>query len=108
MVELLGWEVGMGGLALTTLIAGALLVGVGAQFIGDATTGWDWVPVAIAALVGGWIGSEALAGASTWGPVFDDLYMVPALIGGLVVGAAVDLVVRYATGGHYVHAPRPI
>ena len=108
MVELLGWDVGMGALAITTLIAVALMIGIAAQAIGDTATGWEWVPVSLAALVGGWIGSESLAGASTWGPVFEDLYLLPALIGALVLGAAADLVVRYATGGRYLHEPRPI
>jgi hypothetical protein len=36
------------------------------------------------------------------------MYLLPALIGALVLGAVVDLVVRYATGGHYLPAPRPI
>ena len=108
MVGLLGWEVGMGWLAITTLIAAALVIGVAAQVIGETATGWEWVPVGLGALIGGWIGSEALAGASTWGPVFDGLYLLPALIGALVLGAAVDLIVRYATGGHDLHEPRPI
>jgi uncharacterized membrane protein YeaQ/YmgE (transglycosylase-associated protein family) len=108
MVELLGWDVGMGWLAITTLIAAALVIGIVAQVIGETATGWEWAPVGLGALIGGWIGSEALAGASTWGPVFEGMYLLPALIGALVLGAVVDLVVRYATGGHYLPAPRPI
>jgi uncharacterized membrane protein YeaQ/YmgE (transglycosylase-associated protein family) len=98
----------MGGWALATLIGGGLLIGIIAQFIGDTTSGWEWLPVALAAVVGGWIGSESLGSASTWGPVMQDLYMLPALIGGIVLGGVLDVVTRYATGGHYVHAPHPV
>lgn len=108
MVELLSWNVGMGGWALAVLIGGSLLIGIIAQFIGDTTSGWEWLPVSIAALVGGWIGSESLAGASTWGFQIENLYVVPALIGAIVLGGVVDLALRYATGGRYVHAPRAV
>jgi hypothetical protein len=43
-----------------------------------------------------------------WGYEFEGLYVLPALIGGVVLGAAVDIVVRYVTGGSFVHEPRPI
>jgi len=37
------------------------------------------------------------------GPVVDGLALVPALVGGLVVGLAVEIATRYFTGGHYTH-----
>jgi len=36
------------------------------------------------------------------------MFIVPALIGAVVVGFVVDLVVRFVTGGSLVHHPRPI
>jgi hypothetical protein len=33
--------------------------------------------------------------------VFDGLALVPALIGGLVVGLVIELATRYMTGGSY-------
>lgn len=108
MLNLFGWDVGMSGLAVILLVAGALVIGAIPLFIGEARTGYEWLATAAAVLVGGWLGSEAFGGISTFGPVFDGLYLVPALVGGVVLGAVVDVAVRYVTGGTYTHAPRPI
>jgi len=109
MLELIGWDVGMSFFAAIVLVAGALLIGVLALFIGEVRVGWEWATTAAAALVGGYLGSEAFGGASTWGPVFEGLYIVPAIIGGLVLGAFVDAVSRYWTAGSYMrHEARPI
>ena len=109
MLDLFGWDVGMTLFAAVLLIAGALLIGVLSLFIGEVRVGWEWAATAFAALVGGYLGSEAFAGASTWGPVFEGLYIVPAIIGGLVLGIFVDAVSRYSTAGSYVrHEARPI
>lgn len=109
MLELIGWNVGMTLVAAVLLVIGALVIGAIAQYIGRVVIGYEWVFTAVAALVGGWLGSEAFGTLSAWGPVFDGLYILPALIGGVVLGAATDAVVRYATGGTYLepHA-RPI
>jgi uncharacterized membrane protein YeaQ/YmgE (transglycosylase-associated protein family) len=107
MLDLFGWNVGMTGVAALMLVLGALILGAIAQIIGRVVVGYEWIFTALAALVGGWIGSEALGTLSTWGPVFDDLYILPALIGGIVLGGLVDVVVRRSTGGSYLE-PRPI
>lgn len=108
MLELFGWDVGMSTLAAILLIAGSLVIGGVAQFLGDVTVGWEWIATAVAALVGGYIGSEAVAGASTWGPVFEGLYVLPALIGAVILGGVVDSLLRYGTEGSYTHNARPI
>lgn len=108
MLEILGWNIGMSGLAALALVAGALVLGVIAQFIGDVRVGWEWVAVSAAALVGGYLGSEGLAGLSTWGPEFEGLYVLPALIGAVIIGGIVDLAVRYMTEGAYTRHARPI
>jgi uncharacterized membrane protein YeaQ/YmgE (transglycosylase-associated protein family) len=108
MFDLFGWEIGMSALAAIVLIVGALLIGGVSQFIGDPRIGYEWLFTAAAVLVGGWLGSEAFGAASTWGPVFEGLYIVPALIGGVILGAVVDVIVRYVSGGSYTHEPRPI
>ena len=68
MLELGNWNVGMSTLAAVLLVAGALLVGAIAQFIGDGRAGYHWAVVALATLVGGWLGSEAFGTFSTWAP----------------------------------------
>ena len=107
MLDLFGWNVGMTGVAALMLVLGALIIGAIAQVIGRVVVGYEWMFTALAALVGGWLGSEALGTLSTWGPVFDELYILPALIGGLVLGGLVDVIVRRSTGGSYLE-PRPI
>jgi hypothetical protein len=109
MLDLLGWNVGMSGVAAIVLLTASILIGAIPQFIAEPRLASDWVVTAIGVLVGGGLGSEAFGAASTWGPVWDGLYIVPALIGGLVVGAIVDAAVRYLSGGSYTHhAPTPI
>jgi len=108
MLELYGWDVGMSTLALFLLVAGALVIGVIFQFIGEVTIGWEWAIVSVAALVGGYLGSEAFAQLSTWGPAIEDLYIVPAIIGAFVFGAVVDALIRYLTHGSYISEPRPV
>jgi uncharacterized membrane protein YeaQ/YmgE (transglycosylase-associated protein family) len=108
MLDLFGWDVGMSTYAAILLVLGAIIVGAITHFIGDVTTGWEGVVAAVAALVGGWLGSEAFGTFSTWGYAFEGLYVVPALIGGIVLGFAVDAIVRYMTRGSYVHHARPI
>lgn len=108
MIEIFNWNMGMDSAGLLLLIVGAVVLGIIAQVIGETRTGFEWFIAAVAALVGGWIGSEALGTLSTWGPDLGGLYFVPALMGAIVVGVAVDAVVRTMTGGSYVHHARPI
>jgi hypothetical protein len=108
MLDLFGWDVGMSTFAALLLVIGALLIGVIAQFIGDVNVSWEWAVVGIAALVGGYLGSEAFGSVSTWGPAIDGFFVLPALIGAVIVGGVVDVVVRMTTAGSYVHQARPI
>lgn len=108
MLELFGWEVGMTAWAVIALIAAAVIIGIVLQYVGDVTNGYEWSVAGLAAIVGGWLGSEALGGLSTWGVEWEGMFIFPALIGAVVLGFVVDLLVRYATGGSLVHHPRPI
>ena len=108
MLELFGWNVGMTLFETILLVLGALVFGAIAQYIGRTTIGYEWIFTAAAALVGGWLGSEAFGTVSTWGPAIEGLYVLPALIGGFVLGGVVDVVARLWTGGAYIVEPRPI
>jgi hypothetical protein len=108
MLDLIGWDVGMSAFAAFLLVAGALLIGIVAHLIGEVTIGYEWAITGVAALVGGYLGSEAFGGVSTWGPEFEGLFVLPAIIGGVVLGAIVDAIARYLSQGSYVHQPRPI
>ena len=92
---------GLGGWAI--LIVGALIFGVIAQFVGETRTGYEWLVDAIAAAIGALVASEFIVAWQAFGPVVDGLALVPALVGGLVVGLAVEIATRYVTGGRYTH-----
>jgi uncharacterized membrane protein YeaQ/YmgE (transglycosylase-associated protein family) len=87
------------------LIAGALLFGVIAQFVGETRTGFEWLVDGIAAALGALIGSEWIIATRTYEPVWDGLALVPAIVGGLALGIVVELVTRYLTGGRYTTRP---
>ncbi len=105
---LFDWDVGMTAWAVVALIAGGVIIGIVLQYIGDVTNGYEWVITALAAMVGGWLGSEAFGVASEWGPQWEGMYVLPAIIGAVVLGFVADLLVRYTTGGSLVHHPRPV
>ena len=90
------------------LLAGALLFGVIAQFIGDVRTGYEWLFDFVAAALGAVIASEFVISLRTFEPVWDGLAIVPAIIGGLVLGMVVELGIRSLTGGHYTTRPMTI
>jgi len=96
-------NLGLGGWLV--LLAGALLFGVIAQFIGETRTGYEWLVDGVAAALGAVVASEFIISAQTWEPVWDGLAIVPAVIGGLVLGIVVEVATRFMTGGHYTAHP---
>lgn len=88
----------MGIWAVILLIAGAVVLGTLIQGLelafGQPSVRYEWLMTAIAAGVGGFIASEWLGTASTWGPEVDGMFVLPALIGGIVLGGLVSLVYR--------------
>ena len=101
----LTFTLGLGGWIL--LIVASLIFGGVAQMIGDVRTGAEWAVDAIAFGIGALIGSEFIVATQAYGPVWDGLALVPALIGGLIVGVIIELATRYLTGGTYA-AHRPM
>jgi uncharacterized membrane protein YeaQ/YmgE (transglycosylase-associated protein family) len=85
------------------LIVGAALFGIAAQFVGDARNDYEWAVDGIAAGLGALVASEFIVAWQATGPVFDGLAIVPALVGGLVVGLVVAVATRYLTHGHTTH-----
>jgi uncharacterized membrane protein YeaQ/YmgE (transglycosylase-associated protein family) len=86
------------------VIVGALVFGVLAQSIGETRTGYEWLIDAVAAGTGAIVASEFIVAWQSFGPMFDGLAIVPALIGGLVVGLVAEVVTRFATHGTYAPA----
>ena len=87
------------------LIVGALIFGGAAQLIGETRTGYEWIVDGAAVAIGALVASEFIVSWRAFEPVFDGLALVPALVGGLVVGVIVELVTRYMTGGSYASRP---
>lgn len=94
---------GLGGWIL--LVVGALLFGGIAQLVGETRTGYEWLVDAIAVGIGALVASEFIIGLQTFEPVWDGLALVPALVGGLVVGVIAEVGTRYMTGGTYTGRP---
>jgi hypothetical protein len=90
------------------LVAGALLFGVIAQFVGETRTGYEWLVDGIAVALGAVIASEFIISLRTFQPVWDGLAIVPALIGGIALGLVVEIVTRYSTGGRYTTRPMAV
>ncbi len=94
--------------AWVLVIAGALVFGIIAQFIGETRTGFEWVADAIGFGIGAVVASEFIVALQATGPVWDGLALVPALVGGLVLGMVVEVTTRYLTGGTYVGHPSAV
>jgi uncharacterized membrane protein YeaQ/YmgE (transglycosylase-associated protein family) len=97
---------GLGGWAL--VVVAAIIFGVVAQYLGDPQTGYEWLADAIAFGIGSIVASELIIATRTFGPVWDGLALVPALVGGLIVGVIVEVATRMVTGGTYTTHHRPV
>jgi hypothetical protein len=93
----------MGAAAIVSLAVISIALGVVLHLIGDVEFGYEWVVTAIAAFAGGFIASEWITSFRTVEPVWDGMAVVPALAGALIVGIAVDAIVRFTTHGSYGH-----
>jgi uncharacterized membrane protein YeaQ/YmgE (transglycosylase-associated protein family) len=87
----------VGTTAIVALIFGALAVALIAQYMGQPRWGYEWAITAPAAAIGAFVASEYLGPLSAFGPTYDGMAVVPALVGGLVLTALAELAVR-ATG----------
>jgi hypothetical protein len=90
------------------VIVAALVFGIVAQFVGQAGTDFEWLVAAVAFGVGAVAASEFVVGWRGIEPVIDQLAVIPALGGGLVVGLVVEVATRLITGGTYRGSDRPL
>lgn len=89
--------------AAISLAVGALVFGVLLQLIGDVRFGFEWVITAVAAFAGGFVCAEWITSFRGVDPVWDNMAVIPAAGGLLVVGVVVDAIIRFATHGSYIH-----
>lgn len=99
------FAIALGFIGWIALIVGALAFGVIAQLVGETRSGFEWLGDAIGFGIGALVASEFIVAFQTAGPVWDGLALVPALIGGLVLGVVVEVATRYLTGGTYSGRP---
>ena len=89
----------MGALSITIIVAAGLLIGLGAQVLTKPQNRYDWLFVAVATAIGGYVGSEWLTqnpfSDLAAGPSLDGLVIVPAILVGLTLGLVTDAFVRY-------------
>ena len=81
------------------------MLGVIAQSIGDVCVRLTWLDVAVAAFFGGLIASEFIVRWRDFGPVVGGLALMPAIIGGLLLGIGVDAGIRAESHGSYWRHP---
>ena len=93
----------MGAAAIVSLAVISIALGVVLHLIGDVEFGYEWVVTAIAAFAGGFVLASGSSSFRTVEPVWDGMAVVPAVGGALIVGIAVDAIVRFTTHGSYGH-----
>ena len=83
-------------LAFSAVIVAALILGAIVQVYFAPKTAWEWLITAVGAGLGAWFVSELTWAATNLnvGPTWEGLLVVPAVIGGLVLGAIFELVAR--------------
>ena len=92
----------MGFMAFLSIVVVALIVGVGIQYLMKSTLSYEWLVVALAGAFGAYFASETFVGSTvfegitSWGPEFDGMFIVPAIIGGVILAVVADLGVRTA------------
>ena len=90
-------DMGIGAFAI--VVVAALILGVLVQMYLNPKSGYEWLIVGVAASVGAWFASEItwtqwFTGLTDLGPQFDGLLVIPAVIGGLLIGVLVEAVAR--------------
>ena len=98
MVLAPGKEVQMDAWGVVTLIVGALIIGGVAALIDYERYTVAAAAASIGAFIGGFVASEYLGTLSNWGTLWYGVRIFPALIGGVVVAAAV-VAVLHSFGG---------
>lgn len=90
----------IGSTALLVLVAIAVIAGVGINYLMKGSLRYEWLIVAVAGAFGAYFASESFpesyifSGVTNWGPTVDGLYVIPALIGGILLALVADLGIR--------------
>lgn len=92
-------ELNMTLLAFLVVIVAALVLGVLVQMYFKPKTQYEWLITAAGAGIGAWLASEItwtqwFTGLTNLGPEWEGLLIIPAVIGGLILGAIFEGVAR--------------
>lgn len=94
----------MGFTALLGIIVVAILAGLAVQYLTKSSLRYEWLVVALAVAFGAYFASESFPNSGVfenveeWGPVVDGMYIIPAVIGALILAVVADLGVRTGEG----------
>jgi hypothetical protein len=85
-------------IAFAVVILAALVIGVLVQMYLNPKTPYEWAITAIGVAVGAWFFSELnwtqWFSGTNLGPSWEGLLVIPAILGGLVLGAIFEVVAR--------------
>ncbi len=90
----------MGLLAFSVIVILALVAGFAVQYFVERPIGNEWLVVALAAGFGAYFASETVVvstlfeGFKSWGPQWDGMFIVPAVVGGALLALIADVGVR--------------
>ena len=86
----------MGFGAIILVICGAILAAAIDFGEGKTRVPFGWLITGAGAAVGAFVASEFLGPAGAWGPAFDGMFVVPALIGAALVAGIIAVTTRVA------------
>ena len=85
-------------IAYAAVIIVALVIGVLVQMYLNPKTPYEWAITGVGVALGAWFASELTwtqwFGSANLGPTWEGLLVIPAVIGGLVLGAIFEVVAR--------------
>jgi uncharacterized membrane protein YeaQ/YmgE (transglycosylase-associated protein family) len=84
----------MGPWAVLLVLAAGIVCGFVAQAVGSQRYRFEWLITAIGAGLGALAGGRYLETWTTWGPSFDGLYVLPAVLGAIFVGGVFEITMR--------------
>ncbi|HEY6957520.1 MAG TPA: hypothetical protein VI814_01715 [Candidatus Limnocylindria bacterium] len=96
----------MGLYAFIAIAVVALVAGVAVQYLFKSSHTFEWLAIAVAGTFGAYFASETFVtaegksattvfqGITNWGPSFDGMFIVPAIVGGIILAIVADLGIR--------------
>ena len=87
--------------AIIGLIVLATVFGIAVHLVGTPSFRYEWLLTTLAAIVGGFVASEFVVGFRGFEPVYDGLAVIPAIVGGVLLGAVVAGASRFLLSDTY-------